>query len=297
MKITNSGGGTVSWTAELESTGFDIVGATSGTFSGGGSVNVKVRANAIPADRRGGAVSLATLVIVIDKAKIFRVPLRVTAQGATLTVTPGEAVFGELPINTQAPDLPVAIKNTGNKDVTVSFAQPTLTDFALNWTGSPAAVTVAAGATIPGVVARFRPSKLTLQSTTAPITVKGAVCGTSATCGRDERKGHRRRRRHLPRAARLRKGELRRQGRLPGLHGSSTRATRRSTWTAALGLGAGSSFDISPVGGTVLAGSQASVFVTPKDIPATSAVTNNLYGDTLTVTTTRRTTRRTRCPY
>jgi alpha-tubulin suppressor-like RCC1 family protein len=56
-------------------------------------------------------------------------------------------------------------------------------------------------------------------------------------------------------------------------------------WTAALGKGASSAFDISPSTGIVLAGSQTQVFVTPKQIPTTSAITDNLYGDTLTVTT------------
>ena len=284
VKITNSGGGTVSWTAELEAPGFSIVGATNGTFFGGGSVPVKVRASGIPATAAAGAVSLATLIVVIDKAKIFRIPLRVTAQGATLTVTPGEAVFGEWPINTQAPDVPVAIKNTGNKDVTVSFSQPKLTDFALNWTGSPAAVTIAAGATVPGAVARFRPSKLTLQSTSAPITVTGAVCGTSPTAVAMNGKG-------TGGVVGVSPGQLDfgkvNCGTKAGFQVFTILNSGNSSfnWTGALGLGAGSYFDISPAGGTVLAGSQTSVFVTPKDIPATSAVTNNLYGDTLTVTT------------
>ena len=284
VKISNSGGGTVSWTAELEATGFNIVGATSGTFTGGGSVNVKVRASSIPATATAGTVSLATLIVVIDKAKIYRIPLRVTAQGATLSVMPGEAAFGEWPINSQAPDLPVTIKNTGNKDVSVSFAQPKLTDFGLNWTGSPAAVTVGAGATVPGAVARFRPSKLTLQSTSASMTVTGAVCGTSASAVTMNGKG-------TGGVVGISPGQLDfgkvNCGGKAGFQVFTILNSGNSpfTWTAALGLGAASSFDISPVSGTVLAGSQTNVFVTPKDIPQTSAITNNLYGDTLTVTT------------
>jgi alpha-tubulin suppressor-like RCC1 family protein len=284
VKITNSGGGTVAWTAELESTGFNIVGATSGTFSGGGSVNVKVRASAIPASATAGAVSLATLVIVIDKSKIFRVPLRIGAQGATLTVQPTEAAFGDWPINTQAPDQAITIKNTGNKEATVAFKQPALTDFGLTWTGSPATVKVAPGASVAGAMARFRPSKLTLQSTNAPMTVTGAVCGASATTVPMNGKG-------TGGVVGISPGQLD-FGKVScgGKGGFQVFTILNSgnspfTWTGSLGLGAGSSFDISPVSGTVLAGSQTNVFVTPKDIPATSAVTDNLYGDTLTVTT------------
>ena len=281
VKIANAGAGTVSWTAELESAGFDIVGARSGTFSGGGAVNVKVRANAIPASAEAGAATLATLVIVIDKAKIFRVPLRVAAQGGTLTVSPAAAVFGDLPINMQAPDIQLAIKNTGNKELSVDLAQPPLTDFAVAWTGAPATVKLAPGASIPGVAARFRPVRLSAQSTTVPLAVKGAVCGASATSIALSGKG-------TGGVVGISPGALD-----YGLINCGTQGAIKSfailnsgtapfTWNASLLSGR---YDLSATTGIVLANNQSTVLVTPKAIPATSAITPNLYGDVLTVTT------------
>ncbi len=283
VKIENKGGGTVSWTAEIELPGFTVVGATSGTFTGGGAVNVNVRPAAIAPVATAGTELRATLLVIIDKQKIFRVPLRVVAQGGTLTVNPVDAAFGEMPLNVQAPDIPVTIKNTGNKEVTLSLASPGATDFGVTLGTMASEVKVAPGATIPGAAARFRPSKLTQQTTAAPMKVKGAVCGASATT--------------VPMSGKGTGGVV---GISPGLldfgrvncggRGSvrsiiiSNLGNQAFDWTAALLSGA--NFDLSLPGGTILAGSQVQVSVTPKDIPAVSAITNNLYGDTLNITTT-----------
>ncbi len=284
VKITNTGGGSVSWTAELESAGFSILGASSGTFTGGGSVNVKVQANPFPTNVEAGTVSRATLVIVIDKSKIFRVPLVATSRGATIAIQPGDAVFGEIPINTEAPDLALAIKNTGNAPATISFEQPSATDFGLTYTGTPASLVVLPGASVPGAAAKFRPARLAPQATTAPIKVKGAVCGASATGIKMTGKG-------TGGVVGVSPGQLDYGKVNCGAKGNFqvltllNSGTASFTWNTALGQGASSYFDISPSSGTVLAGSQTGIFVTPKDIPATSAVTDNLYGDVLTITT------------
>ncbi|MEZ4368241.1 MAG: hypothetical protein R2939_18480 [Kofleriaceae bacterium] len=57
------------------------------------------------------------------------------------------------------------------------------------------------------------------------------------------------------------------------------------SFTSALGLGAASPYLVVPDAGTVLPGQQISVTVYSTAIPATSAITPNLYGDTLTITT------------
>jgi alpha-tubulin suppressor-like RCC1 family protein len=284
VKISNAGGGAVSWTAELEAAGFEIVGATSGTFTGGGSVNVAVRAKPVPASATAAAVSAATLVVVIDKAKIFRVPLRVTAHGAMLTVTPADVPFGELPINVQGPDLPLVIKNTGNKDLSVSLAQPALTDFKIDWTGSPAAVTVPAGATMPGAVARFRPSKLAVQTTSSAIAVTGTVCGATPTA--ITLSGH-----GSGGVVGISPGQLDYGtvscGATGGVQVFTILNSGNSpfTWSAAIAAGSASKFDVAPLTGMVAPNGQTTVTVTPKAIPSTSAVTPNLYGDTITITT------------
>jgi alpha-tubulin suppressor-like RCC1 family protein len=284
IKITNAGGGTVTWTAELEADGFTIIGATTGAFSGSGSVNVKVRAKPIPSSAVAGAESRATLLVVIDRTKIFRVPLRVTAQGGTLELVPGDAAFGEMPINVQAPDVAVGIKNVGNKAVSVRVGDPSLTDFKFNYSGAPAAVTVAPGASIVGAVARFRPSKLTMQTTSAPITVQGAVCGKSATAVTMSGAGS-------GGVVGISPGQLDFPktdcgGRANPLTLTILNDGNASfSFTAALGKGAGSAFQLSASAGIVPAKSLFQLAVNPNAIPPTSAITDNLYGDILTITT------------
>ncbi|MGD0525324.1 MAG: choice-of-anchor D domain-containing protein, partial [Polyangiaceae bacterium] len=57
------------------------------------------------------------------------------------------------------------------------------------------------------------------------------------------------------------------------------------TWSATLGLGASSPYQLSPSSGTIAAGAMpVTVKVTPAMIPFPSALTANLYGDTITVT-------------
>lgn len=284
VKITNSGGSSFSWTAELEAPGFSIVGASNGTFTGSGVVNVKVRANPFPSNVDAGTVNRATLIINIDKTKIFRTPLVSTAQGGTITVAPGQAVFGEISMNTQAPDLPLDIKNTGNKSVTISFEQPSAVDFGIAYTGKPAGIELAPGASLPGAAGRFRPTRLVQQTTAAPIKVTGAVCGASAKSITMIGKG-------TGGVVGVSPGELD-----YGKVNCGTTAnfqvltllnsgTAPFTFNLTLADGAASSFVISPSSGTVLAGSQQGIFITPKAIPSTSAITDNLYGDILTVTT------------
>jgi Regulator of chromosome condensation (RCC1) repeat len=57
------------------------------------------------------------------------------------------------------------------------------------------------------------------------------------------------------------------------------------TYSTALALGADSPYTVTPATGAVLARSQVTLTVTSKAIPSVSAVTDNLYGDTLQVTT------------
>lgn len=281
IKIENKGGGTVSWTAEIELPTFAVVGATSGTFTGGGSANIVVRPVPIAASAAAGTELRGTLVVIIDKQKFFRVPLRVVAQGATLTVLPNDAAFGEAPLNVQAPNIPLTIKNTGNKEVTVSLGVPPASDFEV--AGGGVEVKVAPGATLPNAAARFRPTKLTQQSTTAAITVKGPVCGASANAVAMSGKG-------TGGVVGVSPGQLDFGKVNCGTKGFvkaftiSNLGNSAFDWTAT--LTDGTYFDLSLSTGTILAQNQAQVTVTPKDIPATSAISDNLYGDSITITTT-----------
>jgi hypothetical protein len=56
------------------------------------------------------------------------------------------------------------------------------------------------------------------------------------------------------------------------------------TWSASLGLGAMSSFTLSPASGTLTPGQSAHVTVTPNAIPAAATTSSNAFGDVVTVT-------------
>ncbi len=287
--IQNKGGGQLTWSVQIDNaTYFDISSAKSGTLAANETATVIVKASSMPASANAGDLRQATLAVTTsDPLNPFKyVPIKATAQGATLTVTPANVAFGDVPIQTNAPEIALNIKNTGNAPALIAFAQPANTDFTVAVGGSTATpkATVAPGATATGVAARFHPSTINLASTSSAITVTGAVCGQSATT--------------IAMNGRGAGGVV---GVSPGALdyglvncGTTTGAqvitvfntgSASYTYTASLAAGAASPYTISPATNTVLPGSQSSIIVTPKAIPQTSATTANGFGDTLNITT------------
>ena len=283
ITLTNDGGGSVSWTAQLQSQTFSITGATSGAFNAGDTATITVHTAGVPAQANAGDTYTATL-IVTGAGRAYQIPVTMTAQGATLTLMPSTADFGEIPIGTQAPDIALTVKNVGNKDATVGFGTPSATDFAIAWTGSPVGVDVKPGATVAGAVARFKPSSLMPQNTTSPITVNGAVCGQSVAGVPMKGTG-------TGGVVAVSPGTLdfglvdcggRADFQFVGI---TNTGNAPFTWMASLGNMANPAYDFQPKSGMTLPGSTSLVFVVPRSIPKTSLVTANLYGDTLTITT------------
>jgi hypothetical protein len=287
--IQNTGGGRLTWSVQIDNASyFDISSAKSGTLAANETATVTVKASSMPASANAGDLRQATLAVTTsDPLNPFKyVPIKATAQGATLTVTPANVTFGDVPIQTNAPEIALNIKNTGNAPALIAFAQPANTDFTVAVGGSTVTpqATVAPGATSTGVTARFHPSTINLASTSSAITVTGAVCGQSATT--------------IAMNGRGAGGVV---GVSPGALdyglvncGTTTGAqvitvfntgSASYTYTASLTAGAASPFTISPATSTVLAGSQSSIIVTPKAIPQTSPTTANGFGDTLNITT------------
>jgi alpha-tubulin suppressor-like RCC1 family protein len=250
----------------------------------------------------------ATLNIVTD-TKTVRVPVSMTSQGATLTLKPSIADFGFVSVGVQANDIPLTLTNTGNVTATLSLGTPSDTDFSVGVGsvattdgGVPEGGAAEAGAvdaggagsfviqpngTVPGLVAHFKPTTLNAATTSSAITVQGAVCSQDTSVTSIPLKGQ---------------GTSGVVGVSPatldfGLVDCGTRGTLQIfgivnsgnasfNWTAALGNTTNPNFTISPTSGTVLPNGQSFVFVTPNAIPQTSATTPDLYGDTITVTTT-----------
>ena len=184
IQISNSGGSPLTWSATIDSTAeFTLGAAASGSIAvAGAPASLTVSAKAIAASSTAGSLRSATITITTNDAQHaqFVVPVNLVVHGGTLTVTPGSASFGQVPLNSQAPDIGLAITNTGNGDVTVGFTPQVSGDFTFAWTGAPTAVLVPAGASVPGALARFKPTSLAAGSATVNLTVTGAQCGASA---------------------------------------------------------------------------------------------------------------------
>lgn len=284
ITLTNDGGSALTWSATLaQSDAFSIDGAASGTLAPGQTANVAVAAKAVPSSSKAGDAAETTLTITTsdpDKATTT-ISVKRTAQGATFEAMPALADFGELPVLAQSPDVKLTVRNVGNKPASVSLA--TSGDFGVAWAGSPSDATLAPNEELQGAVARFKPTTNKPQTGSAKLLVKGAVCG------------------ELPSIPLKGTGTNGVAGVSPGtlnygLVDCGTQAVAQQvsllntgnasfTFTATLGKGNGSPYALSAASGTVLAGNQVQILVTPKAVPQVSATTNNLYGDSLTITT------------
>ncbi|MFT3707353.1 MAG: choice-of-anchor D domain-containing protein [Archangium sp.] len=210
------------------------------------------------------------------------VPLSMTATGVTLTATPPLASFGLVPLNVQAPDVPMQLRNSGTQTATVALAMSGDAQFEL----TPRMVSIDAGTTVE-VTARFRPTDVTPSRIDIGVTPTEPVCGTPLTAL-----------------------TLSGQG-TTGLVGLSTnevffgdngrvacgaRATAQTialtnagnapfAWTSALSLASNSPFTLNPSSGTVPAMQTVMINITTTAIPATAPTNPDGFGDLLTLTT------------
>ncbi len=287
LTITNEGGRPLGWTATLDAADiFAITGPANGSIPGGGTATITVTAKAVAATATAGALSHASLLVSTDDtahAAAF-VPVTLTAQGATFMVTPAAADFGQIPINNAAPDIALTIKNVGNKAASVALAAPANADFTASWTGAPMAGAVAPGAALDGAKLSFTPTAIKGKPSSTTLTVTGAQCGTppnDIVLSGEGTNG----------VVGVSPGKLDFGLVDCGKQGPAQSAIILNTgnapitFKASLALDASSPYAVSPPSGTVLPGNQVQLLVTPKTVPQVSAITPNLYGDTLTITT------------
>ncbi len=285
LTIRNTGGEPLSYKADVQPPGaFALVGSTDGTIPAGGSAKVTVSAAAIPASATAGTVSTAALLLTTsDAAKASTsLPLTITAAGATFALTPAAADFGEFPVNAQAPAISWTLENTGNKAATVTFGALPSADFGLEYSGYPTPAAVKAHAKLSGK-ALFRASGIGVKGGDVPLSVSGATCGQSVKQLSIKGFG-------TSGVIGVSPGTLD-FGRVDcgttGVALSFTVANTgnfAATWSVTAGKRASSPYIVSPSSGILPPNTLTTVTVTPKPIPQTSALTDNFYGDTLTVT-------------
>lgn len=289
LTLTNAGGQPLTWTAKLAPTpDFSITGASAGTIAPGEFATLTIASTAVPSLSGAGDTAQGVVTLTTSDAAnaLVTLPIKRTAAGGTLSAVPLTASFGETPVGVPAQSIPIALKNTGNQAVTINFGAiaPAGGGFALGWTNKPAAVTLAPGATVPALVASFVPTSIASFSGSSTISVTGALCGTNPDAITFTGAG-------TASTVSVQPGSLD-----FGLVDCGTTALPEkvkiinsgaaevATWSAALTIGA--AYTLSATTGIKIPpGGFAEVTVTPNMVPMTSAISPNLYGDTLTITT------------
>jgi hypothetical protein len=300
ITLQDSGGAPLTWSAALTGDPAFVLTAPSspsGTLNPGDMVTLTVTAT-VPSSAIAAAILMGSLAITTNDAQnaTITIPVTATAQGATLTLSPTTASFGVQPVGTTTPDTPITLTNTGNAMAMVDLAQPGDSQFAIDWTGSPAGVSLAPSASVPGLVGRFTPMVITPSNTMAAITVTGAVCGANSVTA-------------IPLTGQGTNGVITLSsmdlffgagGMVDcGTTGSALALTLGNAgnatynWNAALGKGASSPFTIDSPGpavssGNVLRGGSHSITVTPKAIPdftQSPPTATDAFSDTLEITT------------
>jgi hypothetical protein len=230
-----------------------------------------------------------TLTIATDIANdsTHTIALHQTAKGAILSISPGAYAFGNVPSNSTSVNA-FTVTNSGNATANVSLASSDTAKFPVTSGAGPTAVLAGASTSAsvtftPGSTPGTYPANLTLSTGANDVVCApnpGAVAmtgtGLSATVGVS--------------TSALTFGAQ-------GLTPCGTQATAQTvmltntgtlgyTFSALLSRGGSSPYTLSNNcnNGSVGANSSCAITVTPQAIPAVSAVTPNLYGDLLTIT-------------
>jgi len=300
--FTNTGPVPITYSASVVVNGpvFIIDGASSGTVAPGASGSITLDATAIPTTSTAGTPITGALAVTtnVPGSTSITVPLSVTPQGGSLTVSPALAGFGQVQLATGGTPIPLTIANVGNAPVSITFGAATTdggtadTEFGVTYAGSPAALMIAPGGSTgdAGVTATFAPLTSGVKSVATAILTTDPLCASAATSIAMSGTGT---------AAQVSVGPdpLPFGSTLCGQTGAELDVTIKNSspaavnFTDALGMGASSPFTInigsgSVAGGTLANPGQTVIKVTPKKITAPASVVPGAFNDTLLVTPT-----------
>jgi hypothetical protein len=283
VTVKNSGSAAFTWSAQLLAGAKSpyAVAPTTGKLAPGATATVTVTPAAIPSVASVATDAFAdTLRITSDAVGDANhdVALHETALGAVLSLDHTSLAFGDQPTSAPVASLPFTITNSGT--LPASFSMTTSSPFSVETVGqmvtagAPLTETVTFGPLATGpqsgqITFTWDPNLVLCSPPIGPIALTGngtngalavstkALAFGSVACGA--------------------------QAGAQTFTVSNT-GTASFTWTASLAKGASSPYAVSPSSGTLAAGAKTTVTVTPAPIPQTSALTNDLYGDTLTIT-------------
>jgi Viral BACON domain len=287
VTIKNGGTAPLAWQATVGgSQVFTVAEPSSGTLDAGATASLTVAAR-VDGTATAGARSAAILTITTDDAAhpSAAVPLAATAAGAAFALKPSAASFGLVSVGTSGV-LGLTLTNVGNKGATLHASAPADPQFQVTWQGAPADVTVAPGATMPGLTATYTPGAVSSAASTAPLVATGAVCGGGSSsaialtgAGTSGSFGY------AP--ALLDFGDTDCGTKAPAKTITITNSGNQAfTWTATLGQGAASPFTLSFASTTVPPNGTGTITVTPKAIPTAASTASNGFGDTVSIDVT-----------
>jgi hypothetical protein len=279
----NTGPIPIVWSASVDSI-FTITPPTSGTVGPGQSASLTVTASDVPVTSDPsvpitGTLSLSTNVPGYTN---IQVPLTVEPQGGSLSASLTPIAFGTTEL-TSPVTLGFSLSNLGNLPVTVTFGAPTDMEFAIAYTGSPAMVTIAPGATLPMASATFSPVSAGLKTATIAIQTTDAVCASTASLSLNGT--------GTTAPVSVGPGSMQFGAVACGSTANAQTTTIHNgygsaiAYTATLGLGASSPYSLSSSAGNVAANGQTTLTVTPTPIPANGNTSPGAYDDTLTIAT------------
>jgi hypothetical protein len=282
--FTNTGSSSITYSASVgSSTLFAIQGLSAGVVDPGDTGTITIAGLTVPATSTAGTPLTGTLTLTTDVPgyTTVTVPLQVTPQGGSFTVSPIPVAFGSQQL-TQSMSLPFVLTNVGNAPVSVTFGAATDGEFSIGYTGSPSATSIPVNGTLAGAQVVFDPSSSCQKNATATIQTTGAMCATAATTVTMSGSG-------TTEPVTVGPDPLNFNSVACGSTAAAQPVTITNgyafaiTYTAA--LTAGTYYGLSSMSGSVPANGQASITVTPKPIPAIASTAAGAFDDTLTVTT------------
>ena len=178
ITIANAGTSVLTVTAAVSGAPFAVAPGTA-TIAAGDSQALSLTA-AVPSTATAGTALTGTLTVTTNDPAHSSTPisLAVTPQGGTLVwdAVPHAADFGTTALDAAATPITLALRNTGNAQITV-----TPTAVSAPFTLSPTtAQQIAANHTLSLTVG-FDPTSTSAVSATSALTIDGPACGTSVS--------------------------------------------------------------------------------------------------------------------
>ncbi len=287
LTISNPSAKTVSWSTALNkgTSSWYSLSATSGKLAPGDTTVITVTSKAIPSTSSTASNAYGDILLVTLDSSTKSVQLKQTAHGSILQFFPTGLDFGNVPTNNTS-SATMGVANTGNSLAHVAMTLSGDASYSLI-SGSPFNVDVGGGGTGTSLVS-FTPTAAGTftGSVDATVGVTDVLCAPLPTAFTLTGKGTKAQAAITPASVLFGESGFVNCGTVAAAQSITIKNTGTGTltWSSAL-LHGSTYFTLSATSGTILAGGTQTVTVTPKAIPASTAIVTDGFSDTLTITT------------